>query len=438
MQGDDRHLRSRSAVWTRGRAILYGGALLGLPALAFLATYAFGVMTGVGLFDRYGYPIGGDFVVFYAAARLVSEGRGAGIYPLGQTFFAPDLAAVQAEVLGPTGGSMVWPYPRLPYYALLQAPLSHLPYVAAFSLWTIVNIGLLVVMVLLLAQRASLWKGRSSVALMVAVMGYVPVLECLADGQSGILSLALMITGCIGLTRGYQGIAGVALGLSVYKPQLAMLLFAYLVLIRSWRAIGAFAVTTGIVGVLSIAAVGVDGALRYVAFSSRLDSLFFTEGFRIEGQHALYPFFVMITHNAELALWATLLASGLVLGGLGVAIKRTADLTTHLALVMLATALVTPFLFTYDLAVLVAPGILLVSRLDSLPSGWRHRTMVILLAIAYWSPLPSRLAASSLGVQFSTIANAVLLVYCIYIFGFSRGDEDQAQYDGPRALTWSV
>src|SRR5581483_795088 len=93
--------------------------------------------------------VGLDFIAFYTAGTFVREGRLERLY---------DLRAVQefqhdlAHRLGVDIGSACGPWWNPPFYALVFAPLSRLPYPNALALWLTINLLCAATAVLLLVR----------------------------------------------------------------------------------------------------------------------------------------------------------------------------------------------------------------------------------------------------------------------------------------------
>src|SRR5205814_821596 len=108
----------------RGRyGILLGAAIGAAVWIAWLVSLA----TGPGLHDRAGNVKGGDFVLFYAAGRIVAAHQADHLYD-------PDLEErIEYGLTGEWSGRHGLINP--PFFALLFVPLAALPYLPAFALW---------------------------------------------------------------------------------------------------------------------------------------------------------------------------------------------------------------------------------------------------------------------------------------------------------------
>src|SRR5579864_2866355 len=109
------HIRQalRSGEWlTRQRVRGYSLILLGLYAIAIVGWVAL----SDGLIDRNGKPIGTDFSSFYAAGRLVLDGRAGDVYDMAAHY------AREQQIFGATTPYFGWFYP--PIFLFVAAPLA--------------------------------------------------------------------------------------------------------------------------------------------------------------------------------------------------------------------------------------------------------------------------------------------------------------------------
>ncbi len=181
-----------------------------------------------------------DFVAQYAAARLVLSGHAASI-------LRPDEILAAEHAAAPARTALL-PFVQVPAVAFLLSPLAMLPFRGAFIVMAIVD-ALLVAAALALLPR----DGGSRVLLFAAP----PTAIAVAQGQ---LTPVVLLLVALALRLGPRG-AGVALGLTLIRPQTApLVVFAGLIdpARRVWTVIGAAAVVA-----LSALVVGVDGLARY-------------------------------------------------------------------------------------------------------------------------------------------------------------------------------
>jgi hypothetical protein len=160
-----------------------------------------------------------DYTDMWAAGHLVALGSG-------DTLF--DLTAFNVALRSMFGAGFphqVWPYP--PPILLLSVPLSTLPLLPGFLIYTGCTAGLL-----WLALRF----GGLTRAACTAVLFSPAVADNALTGQNGSLTGALLCGGLL-LVQRRPVLAGAMLGALIIKPQFALLVPICLVASSSWRAL---------------------------------------------------------------------------------------------------------------------------------------------------------------------------------------------------------
>jgi Glycosyltransferase family 87 len=173
---------------------------------------------------------GGDFPAFYAAGRIVLDGRAAELYdPAVQREYQSDFDA--------DGEFLYFAYP--PVTAIAYAPISALPYTAAFAVQSLAALAALV------AAVAIAWPGVAGRApeahtvlfvSAVAVVSY-PIITSVLGGQNTTFTLLLLAIVWRACSREADLVAGLAAAAMLYKPQYGILVIAVLMLARRWRAL---------------------------------------------------------------------------------------------------------------------------------------------------------------------------------------------------------
>ncbi len=302
-------------------------------------------VSGAGLVDRFGRPIGTDFANPYTAGLMALDGTAAQVYG----FFAHE--QVQRGLFG--GGEnhpfYGWHYP--PVFLIPAAGLAMLPYLAALALYMGVT-GFFY-----LAALRAIIPIRS--ALIVAA-AFPAVFVTIAHGQNAFLTAGLLGLGLALLER-RPWIAGLLLGALCYKPHLGLVLPLVLVAGGYWRAIAGAAIS---VAILSIASVALFGLEPWAAF---FGSGGVTRGYVLEqvptGWFKIQSAFSAVRGiggAVELAYGLQAVVSVGVLAGLAwlwrSARSRPQNLLAAKAATCAGALLVTPYILDYDMLVL-APAI---------------------------------------------------------------------------------
>ena len=158
--------------------------------------------------DLFGLAMGHDFLGFYSGARILRAGKGQGLYDFARQ------QRVQNETAG-TEVPFVSPYINPPLFAVFLAPLTPLPYPAAFAVWSLLGAGSLFVSLMLAGVEH---PGQ----LLIYLAGYYPVFATVRQGQNSLISLLILSTAYALASAGHPVLAGVAAGALVYKPQLLL------------------------------------------------------------------------------------------------------------------------------------------------------------------------------------------------------------------------
>lgn len=197
-----------------------------------------GLMSGKGLTDLGGYPIGHDFLAFWTATKLALTADPSSIYNL------EVLKTAEKAVSGTDSAYFAWNYP--PTFLLFLLPLSVLPYLAAYCVWILgLLCGFASVVHRIFPRPFTPWL----------FMALPPVIWNLIAGQNGSLSAAILGSGIILLDRRpFTG--GVVLGLLSYKPHLTAMIPIALIAGRYWRALLGFAISGAVLVLISIAVFG--------------------------------------------------------------------------------------------------------------------------------------------------------------------------------------
>lgn len=280
-----------------------------------------------------GLTNGGDFVAFWTAGKLAASGQHALVYD------TPAFLGFQASLGFPPDRPFISP---LPYLAVVSG-LGLLPYATAFSVF-----------------MAATYLGYAAALRWLPTTVYWPALAfpagitCAIGGQTGFLTAALLFGAC-GLLPRHKLVAGLLIGLLIVKPQLAILTPFALAAGREWRAFASAAVTVILALALSTLWFGPATLQAYI------DQASFTGGL-LDGLNEISSKVQSVLVAAYAvgvfgpAAWALQAAASVGAAcAVWVVWRRTADPLTRAAALGAAVPLATPYLFVYDLPVLVAP-----------------------------------------------------------------------------------
>jgi hypothetical protein len=322
-----------------------------------------------------------DFIAFYTGGSFVNDGRHRELFDLRAVkAFQNELARRHDVDLGAAMG----PWWNPPFYAWVFAPLAKLPYPAAANVWIGINVACAALacwlMRRMLPRDASL-KTWALIPVLVALS--TPFIHCVTHAQNtgtSLLLLALLVTAW---RSGRAFTAGVLAGLMFYKPQLALVLSAVLVLSLGRRALLGLCVTGA--GLLLVTLVTMPGALgdffRQMPLNLRQVQ---DQHVYLWERHATFKAFwrLLIQGRAVGApsAWVIVLAGACMAAvGAGLALLTGGRWLNPLraihdddvepsrsrliAATIAATPLLMPFYFDYDLLLLAVPAVLLAAEM---------------------------------------------------------------------------
>ncbi len=324
----------------------------------------------------------GDFPAFYAAGKIILEGRGAELYDFRLQ------EQYEHEAWPEMSGYLAFAYP--PYVAAFFAQLSRLSPQTAKLLYTAILALFLLASVFLAVKEVPIACGQKWAAVLVIFL-FPPIFHGILSGQNVTVSILCHVL-IIRLVSGKGGLtvaAGVALGLWFFKPHYALIVGSGMLLLRlaplSWL-LGLLPVL-GIFYGLSNHIAGPDG------FEKWLEALrYFSSADAISNAHQMISPVGMADALAQSGLIAapvvgvlhTLAYVLVLLAILSVVLLRVSSApgvesgNHELKLDMLwllapAAVIISPHSLYYDLGLFVLP----VSRLIR-PKGESHINRIIL------------------------------------------------------------
>ena len=342
-------------------------------ALVFLITVAGSIVLRPGAAPA--GPLGLDFFAFYSAGDLVRVGRVGDLYRLDALVHLQRVLA-QDQGLDIGSAAAVWWNP--PVYAWLFVPLSNLPFHSALTLWTGLNLFCAALAAWMLAGMLpphARWRHRMLVPVLIALSA--PFINSITHGQNSCISLAL-VTGLMLAWRSKHGLlAGVLAGILFYKPQLALLLSAALVVSLGWRPLVGLGMSGAIL--LLVTVTTLPGSLGHFLHEMPANLHYAqTQATYNWDRHvtflAFWRLLVQGTTRGEMSNWVAVLAA-LSTAAIAVALISKSPLRRWIdplypewdakqndrliAAVITATPLLMPFYFDYDLLLLAIPAVLL-------------------------------------------------------------------------------
>ena len=348
------------SIFSAARLSLYGYGFAIVYAAALTRFY----LAGVWIVDGSGAPIYGDFTDAWVAGwhALTADAS--------QLYDSNEFVRIQKALLGTSDVFYPnWPYP--PTFFLVLAPLSTLPYLAAFLTWDVVTLlGCLAVVYLIVRRPAA-------IALVLA--SPFTAWNFLA-GQNGFLTASLL-GGSLFFLEKRPVVAGAMIGCLSYKPQFGILLPVALVAARQWRAFVSAGVAVAVLAAVSVLLFGAD------AWTSFPNGLVGQTNLNLRaGADSNWGYLQTVyglirnVHGPANAGWlvqaSTTLAAVMIVWILW---RSPVRYPLKAAALSAAALIATPYAFAYDMAALAIPVAFLVK--DQIGSGMLRGEQTIMIAL---------------------------------------------------------
>ncbi|HUU84006.1 MAG TPA: glycosyltransferase family 87 protein [Phycisphaerae bacterium] len=378
-----------------------------------------------GALGPQGEVITGDFMHFYLGGRMILEGDGAALY---------DVAAqgeTQARIVGPQYGKVHW-YNYPPTFAVALAPLSALPYVWAFYVYDLLMAA---------AMAATLWMlrpllpalGRYWGVTVLAVVFFHPIIRNIVGGQNTVLTVFLMTGVYVGLRTDRGVLAGVFLGLLLYKPQLVLLLGLILLVRGALRPVmvaGVVGMGHYLVGAVFCGASWPMTFLKFLAWFGPVEARL---------NRATHFSLLRVCEFSLPAAWAHVAAGVMMLAVLAIVIRfarqhaaSEAGFAVSWALAITGAVLISPYAQYYDAGILVLPVLLGLDYV--LQQGRDPSAKLRLLLVAGYVLYPIYEVSRAIQFQPLVLWPVLILIWLTGVLSGSGGSADTAGSDPPTTL----
>lgn len=332
-----------------------------------IAGYAAILVSGIGqpeswLIDDKGRPAFTDFAALWGAGHLALEGRAIAAY---------DWAA-HAEAMSIAMGrpAQQFPFAYPPTFLAIIAPFAALPYITSLALW----IGATLALYLYAAARiAGRWEAAIWIGAMIVTLGNI------IAGQNGFLTAGLMGLGLL-MLHDRPVLAGILLGALAYKPHLGLLLPVALAAAGCWRAFASAAATVIASALAATALFGLEPWAAFVDGAARFSAEIITERFSVTNKlQSAYGFLATLGMPKGLAMAAQLALLAALIGSSAWIWRSPAPHALKAAFLVTASALMSPYVYVYDLTLLAIAQAFLLRHW--LATGFDKREAIILLAV---------------------------------------------------------
>ncbi|MGB8873704.1 MAG: glycosyltransferase family 87 protein [Desulfobaccales bacterium] len=305
--------------------IILGGALIVAPAF-----------WGPGGTDLYNRPLGADFSHYWVASSLALAGQAAMVYDPSK-FIAAEEAKFKVKFPIP------WLYP--PTFLFIVLPLALLPYVPALIAWLAITLsGYLAVLRRIAPHPAAIWLA----------LAFPGTFQNFFHGQNGFLSAALIGGGLL-LVDNFPLAGGFLLGLASYKPQLAVLIPLALIAGKRWKALISLLAAVSVLVLSSLVLFGKDLWLLFFNNLSLPMKLLKTGALPVNKMVTFFSALLQFGGGLYLALFIQVCVMILVALAIFLVWHQNRPLSSRASVLVIGILLFTPYLFAYDLALLVLP-----------------------------------------------------------------------------------
>jgi hypothetical protein len=341
-----------------------------------------------------------DFRAYYVAGYMLRTGQPLYDYALQMQ--------VQNRQVSPE--AVATPFLHPAYEALFYVPLSFLGYLQAYWVWVAVNLMVLICVYRLLRPELKTLSSVASWLPPATFAAFLPVGAAIVQGQDTLLVLMLLALAFTWFHNvEHLFIAGMLLGLAVFRFQIVVPIILCMLFWRRWKIVLGFSITA-----LSAATVSllIAGFWPYVNTVLRLS---LQPEFVFLGPVSRMPNLRGLIHSLGGGDWIVLAASLTVLG-ITVLAGARCDLQWQLALAVTAAALVAYHGFVYDLSLLLIP----LARLIHTNS----QSALVITGICFLSP-----ALAAFAPDHSYLAVFAVLALFVYLAVVLRQAERYSRFE---------
>jgi hypothetical protein len=355
-----------------------------------------------GVFDRAGNIKFQDFIQFPVAARLILQGRARELYD--DRVLAEGIRAIVHRQT-----SVYLQYLYGPQVALAFIPINSFSFLVQSGIWVTLSLLMYFGCVYLLSKTCTALRPYP-VLVLVSAIAYPPLFHFFVRGQLSAVVLLCFAAGCLAFLARREWLAGIALGFLVFKPQFLVAVPLVLLLAHAWKTFAGLALSASAQLALAAIYFGPDVMRSY--FQMLLHSAARPGTAELVGSpiqmHSLRTFWALLIPWPR-AVWVLYALSSLAVVVMATTVwKSCSQRALRFSALILASVLVNPHIYIYDLLAL-APALLLLA--DWVLRNSQHPSTPALgvsLYLAFILPLFGPLAQWT-HVQISVPAFTVLL-----------------------------
>lgn len=249
---------------------------------------------------------------------------------------------------------MVYP----PFYYAAVSPLSKLEYLTAARVWLFLMVLALIAALFVIRRVTHLHIG-----LLLATCFSAPLLLSLTTGQKSTVLLLILATTFWAYRSNKKFLSGAVFGLIAFKPHLGVPIGLFMLFRREYSFVMGCYFSVFVLIVASLFT-GFDVCTDYFAVVMGFSDYVQTGGYHLEKGFSLWSAWQLMANDPLVAKIGTIASSLIILGGTAWTLRKPERMQGDEALrsfsaMVMATVLVAPHLYGYDLTMLVLPALLL-------------------------------------------------------------------------------
>ncbi len=376
--------------WSFGKRIrIYPKVFIAI----YLFLYIYQAFSGYGLLNIFGNPIGSDFLVFWSISKMLITDDPKEVYNQEKIF------EMQKKIIG-----VYHRYPTFypPSSVIFMAPLALLPYIPSFIIWMATTLFFYLLILYRIAPNpATIWLA----------LAFPGVFMNFSFGQNAFFVGALIGGGLLLMDKAPLS-AGILLGLSIYKPQIAILIPFVLLAQRKWKAIASMLLTITSLILISLIAFGIEAWAAFWQSLPNAIEIIERQEIRLYNMTSVMAMAILIGANATTAKVAHVIIAGIALALVLWIWLKNAPFSLRASSLILGTTLISPYIHIYDLALLAMPIAWLAweaFRMKSWPAWLKYN-----LPAVWIMPLFVTAVAKEIKMQLAPLFIISLLLFSFY------------------------
>ena len=361
--------------------------------------YAFTLATP-GLLDRNGNLKGTDFLQFYTLAHVASLGDAELLYDI------EGYDRMVRQLVPETPETFYSLYP--PQLSVFLQPLSHLSYASAAIVWSLFSIGLYGLACYIVWRQCPTLVGSKALVAILAV-GSPAFFLLIGHGQTTGISMLLFAAMLSPLCSGRKFLAGSAFGLLVFKPHFGLAGALVFLINREWRMLLGATCTAAAQLAIGWRWYGSEAFFGYLDLLSRPQTALMMLETDLLQTHSLRTQWTLLLPWRSWAFAAYALSSFLVITLVLKHWRSSSPSRLRYSVLLIATVLVSPHVFVYDLVILMPAFLIILDWSLSHPEHRHSPVLQLLLGAAFLSPFLGPFAGVT-RIQISVVVLTAILV----------------------------